>query len=116
MTDPLPFLRLRDASDICGTGTGIIGLTGRQPLQPSWNAQTAQPLHRNAVDPEVILDSLWENLKGFFLLDTIVPVEVFPVRYPIIGSALEATIISVDSVEEHIEVSARLADRSSEKR
>ena len=92
-------------------------MTGRQPLQPSWNAQTAQPLHRNAVDPEVmVLDSLWENLKGFYLLDTIVPVEVFPVRYPIIGSALETTIISVDSVDEHIEVSTRFADRSSEKR
>ena len=47
----------------------------------------------------MVLDSLWENLKGFFLLDTIVPVEVFPVRYPIIGSALEATIINVDSVD-----------------
>ena len=39
MNYPLPFLRLRDDSDICGTGTGIIGVTGRQPLRPSRNAQ-----------------------------------------------------------------------------
>ena len=42
-----------------------------------------------------------------------VPVEVLPVHYPITGSALEAAMMAVDSVDEHIDVSTKLIDRSS---
>lgn len=80
----------------------------------------------NAVDPEVVvlggilsttgsvfLDPLQETLHRMLFPDAMVPMEVFPARYPITGPALGAAMMAVDRVNEHIAVSTQSTGQSS---